>query len=241
MLIRHAKDDLKWLNSDPSDGIKRGKTRGNSARGPIPKRRHSYGTKQRAAYELMLSEPRQLSLASPSEQRQQRQPECCGALNVPKSRARAAACFWRHAVPLKPLTPQPPGGLFAPTGAAISPRGDTPKNRVLFSRKDAACLLTAPISTDKLSRLIGTANECFNATPFDVENVFWSHRGEFCTFETNERGVFSHVEPTARLGRIAILWRGDEAARRSVSPETSRHPDVILKMGTNERGVFSHV
>jgi tetratricopeptide (TPR) repeat protein len=29
-------------------------------------------------------------------------------------------------------------------------------------------------------------------------------------------------EPAARRGRIAILWRGDEAARRSITPETSR-------------------
>jgi hypothetical protein len=34
-------------------------------------------------------------------------------------------------------------------------------------------------------------------------------------------------EPTARLGRIAILWRGDEAARRSASPETSRFEAVF--------------
>lgn len=33
---------------------------------------------------------------------------------------------------------------------------------------------------------------------------------------------FSIAEPAARLGRVAILWRGDEAARRSVTPETSR-------------------
>src|SRR4029077_14054476 len=33
---------------------------------------------------------------------------------------------------------------------------------------------------------------------------------------------FPMFEPTARLGRIAILWRGDEAARRNASPETSR-------------------
>jgi rhodanese-related sulfurtransferase len=25
--------------------------------------------------------------------------------------------------------------------------------------------------------------ERFNAAPFDIENVFWSHRGEFCTFD----------------------------------------------------------
>jgi hypothetical protein len=23
----------------------------------------------------------------------------------------------------------------------------------------------------------------FGATPFDIEGVFWSHRGEFCTFD----------------------------------------------------------
>ena len=34
-------------------------------------------------------------------------------------------------------------GRLAATGKAISPRGDMPKNRVLFFRKDAACLLTA--------------------------------------------------------------------------------------------------
>ena len=37
-------------------------------------------------------------------------------------------------------------------------------------------------------------------------------------------------EPTARLGRIAILWRGDEAARRSVSPETSRFKAVFAAL-----------
>ena len=36
--------------------------------------------------------------------------------------------------------------------------------------------------------------------------------------------------PTARLGRIAILWRGDEAARRSASPETSRFKAVFAAL-----------
>ena len=35
---------------------------------------------------------------------------------------------------------------------------------------------------------------------------------------------------TTRLGRIAILWRGDEAARRNVSPETSRFSDVFAAL-----------
>ena len=36
--------------------------------------------------------------------------------------------------------------------------------------------------------------------------------------------------PTARLGRFAILWRGDEAARRSASPETSRFKAVFAAL-----------
>jgi hypothetical protein len=41
---------------------------------------------------------------------------------------------------------------------------------------------------------------------------------------------FSISEPTARLGRIAILWRGDEAARRSATPETSRFKAVFAAL-----------
>jgi hypothetical protein len=41
---------------------------------------------------------------------------------------------------------------------------------------------------------------------------------------------FSMFEPTARLGRIAILWRGDEAARRTATPETSRFKAVFAAL-----------
>ena len=37
-------------------------------------------------------------------------------------------------------------------------------------------------------------------------------------------------QPAARLGRVAILWRGDEAARRSASPETSRFKAVFAAL-----------
>lgn len=37
-------------------------------------------------------------------------------------------------------------------------------------------------------------------------------------------------EPTTRLGRIAILWRGDEAARRSATPETNRFKAVFAAL-----------
>jgi len=38
------------------------------------------------------------------------------------------------------------------------------------------------------------------------------------------------IEPRARLGRIAILWRGDEAARSSALPETSRFKAVFAAL-----------
>ena len=37
-------------------------------------------------------------------------------------------------------------------------------------------------------------------------------------------------EPITRLGRIAILWRGDEAARRSARPETSRFKAIFAAL-----------
>ena len=37
-------------------------------------------------------------------------------------------------------------------------------------------------------------------------------------------------KPTARLGRVAILWRGNEAARRSAAPGTSRFKAVFAAL-----------
>lgn len=59
ILIRHAKDDLKWLAVDPSDGIKRGRSKEirawTDAEMKAFEERWTVGTKQRAAYELMLN------------------------------------------------------------------------------------------------------------------------------------------------------------------------------------------
>ena len=41
---------------------------------------------------------------------------------------------------------------------------------------------------------------------------------------------FSISNPAARLGRIAILWRGDEAARRSATPEANRFKAVFAAL-----------
>src|SRR5829696_2469636 len=41
---------------------------------------------------------------------------------------------------------------------------------------------------------------------------------------------FFMSKPPARLGRVAILWRGNEAARRSAAPETSRFKAVFAAL-----------
>ena len=49
--------------------------------------------------------------------------------------------------------------------------------------------------------------ERFNAAPFDVENVFWSHRGELCTFDVMIEEFGLATPPLAAAG-------GDGARRR---------------------------
>src|SRR5215813_13325147 len=63
---------------------------------------------------------------------------------------------------------------------------------------------------------VAAVAERFGATPFDVENVFWSHRGELCTFDVmvQEFGL-----STPSLERLAIMVRAADTARLDLSPE----------------------
>ncbi len=56
----------------------------------------------------------------------------------------------------------------------------------------------------------------FNAVPFDVEDTFWSHRGEDCTFDVmiKEFGLTS-----APLSHLARIVRAADTARLDLAPE----------------------
>jgi rhodanese-related sulfurtransferase len=58
--------------------------------------------------------------------------------------------------------------------------------------------------------------ERFDAVPFDIEHVFWSHRGELCTFDVmvQEFGL-----STPALERLATMVRAADTARLDLSPE----------------------
>jgi rhodanese-related sulfurtransferase len=60
--------------------------------------------------------------------------------------------------------------------------------------------------------------ERFNATPFDIDGVFWSHRGETCTFDTMIEEFQLKSEPLQQLARIV---RGADTARLDLAPQSA--------------------
>lgn len=58
----------------------------------------------------------------------------------------------------------------------------------------------------------------FNATPFDIEEVFWSHRGELCTFDVMVEEFGLGTEPMLRL---AMIVRGADTSRPDLAPEVA--------------------
>jgi len=58
--------------------------------------------------------------------------------------------------------------------------------------------------------------ERFGAAAFDIENVFWSHRGELCTFDVMVK-EFGLAMPA--LERLATMVRAADTARLELSPE----------------------
>ena len=65
---------------------------------------------------------------------------------------------------------------------------------------------------------VNAVAERFNATPFDVDDVFWSHRGETCTFDTmlTEFGLQSPP-----LLQLATIVRGADTARLDLAPQAA--------------------
>jgi rhodanese-related sulfurtransferase len=80
-----------------------------------------------------------------------------------------------------------------------------------FVDPDAVFLFVAP------AEVAGVA-ERFHATPFDVDGVFWSHRGDRCSFDTmiEELGLDSEA-----LQRLATIVRGADTARQDLAPEAA--------------------
>lgn len=60
--------------------------------------------------------------------------------------------------------------------------------------------------------------ERFGGAPFNIENVFWSHRGETCTFDTMVEEFGLKLDP---LRHLATIVRGADTARTDLAPEVA--------------------
>jgi len=80
-----------------------------------------------------------------------------------------------------------------------------------FVDRDAVLLFVNPAD------VAGVA-ERFKAAPYDVEGVYWSHRGERCSFDTfvEELGLASPP-----LDRLALIVRGADTSRQDLAPEAA--------------------
>lgn len=58
--------------------------------------------------------------------------------------------------------------------------------------------------------------ETFGAAPYDIDGVFWSHRGETCTFDTL---IAEFDLSIPALDRLATIVRGADTARPDLAPE----------------------
>jgi rhodanese-related sulfurtransferase len=60
--------------------------------------------------------------------------------------------------------------------------------------------------------------ERFKATPFDIEDTFWSHRGETCTFDTMIEAFDLKSPPLLQLAKIV---RGADTAALDLAPQSA--------------------
>ncbi len=80
-----------------------------------------------------------------------------------------------------------------------------------FVDPHAVILFVSPAEVASVAALFG-------AMPFDVEDTFWSHRGEHCTFDVmiEEFGL-----SLAALDRLATIVRAADTARLDLAPEAA--------------------
>ncbi len=138
----------------------------------------------------------------------------CG---VPAETLQGGFVGWREAgLPLVPAAKIPPQNA---EGRTVWVTRHRPKiDRIAcpwlirrFIDPRARFLFVAP------SEVLAVA-ERFDATPFDVEDVFWSHRGDACTFDTMIGEFELSTEPLARL---ATIVRGADTNRHDLAPEAA--------------------
>jgi rhodanese-related sulfurtransferase len=136
---------------------------------------------------------------------------------VPADSLEGGALAWAGAgLPMVPVEKLPPRDRL---GRTVWVTRERPKvDRIAcpwlirrFVDPSAVFLFVAPSQVEAVA-------ERFNAAAFDIEGpeVFWSHRGEQCTFDVMVEEFALGTEP---LRRLATIVRGADTARPDLAPE----------------------
>ncbi|AZV78462.1 sulfurtransferase [Parasedimentitalea marina] len=122
---------------------------------------------------------------------------------------------WRDAgLPLVPVAnlPQPHlGGLWVTRHRPKIDRIACPWLIRRFVDPKAQFLFVPPAEVSAVA-------ENFNATPFDIENTFWTHRGPLCSFDVM---IEEFCLATPALTRLAAVIRAADTNRLDLSPQAA--------------------
>ena len=136
---------------------------------------------------------------------------------IPADSLEGGALAWAQAqLPMVPAARIPP---LDPQGRTIWVTRSRPK----IDRIACPWLIRRFVDPDAVFLFVPTSEvqgvaERFSATPFDIEgeDIFWTHRGEFCTFDVMVDEFGLATEP---LKRLATIVRGADTARLDLAPE----------------------
>ena len=115
------------------------------------------------------------------------------------------------AAPLIPLKSLPATGLWVTRHRPKIDRIACPWLIRRFIDPGAQFLFVAPVDVPAVA-------EKFHATPFDIDGVFWSHRGDTCTFDTM---LSEFALQTEALTRLATVVCGADTDRHDLAPQAA--------------------
>jgi len=118
------------------------------------------------------------------------------AQSIPAEVLEGGALAWTEAgLPMIPLAALPKGNLWVTRHRPKIDRIACPWLIRRFVDATARFLFVTPSEVTAVA-------ERFGAIPFDIEGVFWSHRGDGCTFDTMLAEIALTTEPLAHLPTV---------------------------------------
>ena len=131
---------------------------------------------------------------------------------VPAEALEGGTVGWAEAgLPMVPMAALPPSNLWVTRHRPRIDRIACPWLIRRFVDPTARFLFVAPAE-------VAAVAERFGATPFDIEGVHFSHRGEGCTFDAMiaDFGLSSEA-----LERLALVVRAADTDRHELSPQAA--------------------